>query len=113
MGEFEVAIRGGDFSTAYSAGVVGGEVDLDGLGAGHQNCRLATMACSACLLRLNTGHDKAKSISHALRLFGRLHQGFLQRLGGGRQTTWVSFFNLCHVAVSVTVIRLLNCAATT
>ena len=74
-------------------------------GAGcRERCRLATMACSAGLLGLDTGNDEAKRISHALRLFGRLHQSFLQRLGGGRQTTWVSFFNLCHVAVSVTVI---------
>ena len=78
---------------------------LNGLDAVHQVvCRLATMACSAGLFGLDTGHDKAKRICHALRLFGGLHQGFLQRLGRWRQTTWLSFFNLCHVAVSVTVI---------
>ena len=104
---------GRDFSTAYSAGVAGGEVDLDDLGAGHQNCRLATMACSAGLLGLDTGHDKAKRISHALRLFGGLHQGFLQRLGRGRQTTWLSFRSLSHIADSVTVSWLASFAAQT
>ena len=77
---------------------------MNGLGAMHQVVyRLATMACSAGLFGLDTGHDKAKRISHALSVFGGLHKSFLQRLGGGRQTTWLSFFNLCHVAVSVTI----------
>ncbi len=83
-----------------AARVASREVHLNGLGAVHQAvCRLATMTCCAGFLGLDTGHNKAKCIRHALRLFGGLHKGLLQRFGGGRQTTWLSFFNLCHVAV--------------
>lgn len=73
---------------------------------------LVSVASRVGLLGLDARHDNAKGIGHALRLFGRLLQGFLQRLGGRHQTTWLSFFSLCHVAVSVTVSWVANCVAT-
>jgi hypothetical protein len=73
------------------------KVDLDGLGVGYYAmCRLASVAFTAGLLGLNARHDKAKGIGHALRLFGGLFQGFLQRLGGRHQTAWLSFFRFRH-----------------
>ena len=67
---------------------------------------------TAGLLGLDARHDKAKSIRQALCLLGRLCEGFLQRLGGRRQTTLLSFCSLCHVAVSVTMSWLASFAAT-
>lgn len=91
------------------------ETGADGLVAQPQTEQAVRSGGSARALGrfgFDAWHFDAKSIGHALRLFGGLLQRLLQRLGGRCQAAWLSFCSLFHVAVSTMVNWLLSDVAT-